>query len=158
MNILTPDVRDQLRHSLSGHEGLMLKVYDDATGKVVNPGTLVKGWLTIGYGRNLVGRGITKDEAEHLLSNDIDVVERELQENFPEVLTWTDARKFAFAEITYNLGVARFIRLFPNTTADLRAGAFARAGGRLRVSKWRKDVGDGRALPLIRILETGAWT
>ena len=37
-----------------------LRVYDDATGRVVQPGQSVQGWLTIGYGRNLVGRGITR--------------------------------------------------------------------------------------------------
>ena len=45
---------------LKRHEGLRLKPYQDTIGK-----------LTIGYGRNLDDRGISKEEAEYLLRNDI---------------------------------------------------------------------------------------
>lgn len=155
---MKPEVREPLRQSLMQHEGLVLKAYDDSTGRVVHPGTTVGGWVTVGYGRNLVGRGITTAEAEFLLSNDISVVERALHELLPEWSTWSAPRQWAIAEITYNLGVERFLRLFPHTAADLRASRFGEAADRLLVAKWRKDVGDGRALPIIRALKTGAWT
>ena len=56
-------------------EGLRLKVYDDATGKPVKAGDTLIGHPTIGYGRNLAGRGIDKDEAEALLAADLAVIE-----------------------------------------------------------------------------------
>lgn len=154
---MKPEVREPLRRSLMQHEGLVLKVYDDKTGGVIHPGTKVQGWATIGYGRNLVGRGITGSEAEYLLQNDIEAVERELDVLLPEWSSWSTARKWAIAELTFNMGVARFLLLFPNTTDDLRAGRFNEAAERLARAKWRRDVGDGRALPIIRAIRHGSF-
>jgi len=154
---VTPDVRDRLRHSIAGHEGLVLKAYDDDDGKVVNPGKTVRGWVTIGYGRNLIGRGITQAEADYLLTNDMDAVERELDQRMAYWRQWSPARQFAIAEITFNMGVAPFVAGWPNTVAHLKAGLFSSAAARLSASKWRKQVGDGRAVPLIRMIQFGEF-
>lgn len=155
---MTPAARDRLRRSLMQHEGLVLKAYDDRTGRVIHPGTTVAGWVTIGFGRNLVGRGISQAESEYLLQNDITAVGRELDELLPEWRAWAEPRQWAIAELGYNLGVSRFLRLFPHTSADLRAGRFTQAAERLMVAKWRRDVGDGRAFPIITALLRGTWT
>ena len=155
---MTPELRQHLRQSISGHEGLMLKVYDDATGRVVNPGTLVQGWLTIGYGRNLVGRGITLNEAEVLLANDFAAVEDELDRQFPAWREWSEPRQWAIFELGYNLGVTRFATEWPNTAARLRAGDFAAVASTLAASKWRTQVGEGRAAPIIAAMQRGTWT
>lgn len=155
---MTPELRQRLRQSISGHEGLMLKVYDDATGKVVNPGGTVRGWLSIGYGRNLVGRGITLNEAEVLLANDFSAVEAELDARFPAWREWAEPRQWAIFELGYNLGVARFATEWPNTAAQLRAGGFEAVASTLAASKWRSQVGDGRAVPIIRAMQRGTWT
>lgn len=155
---MTPDLRQHIEASISGHEGLMLKVYDDATGRVVNPGTTVRGWLTIGFGRNLVGRGITRAEAEHLFDNDLAVVEGELDQHFPRWRTWSEPRQWAMFELGYNMGVARFAANWPNTAAALRYEQFDRVAATLSTSKWRADVGDGRALPIIRAMHRGNWS
>ena len=152
---MTPDLRARLRNELIGHEGLVTKAYDDATGRVIQPGTTVRGWVTVGYGRNLIGKGLTVRESDYLLANDIADVERELDQHLAEWRTWALARQLAIANITYNLGVVPFVTKWPNTVADLRAARFTQAGARLRQSLWRKQVGDGRAVPLIRMIETG---
>ena len=85
------DVRDVLTRDLLGHEGEVLRAYDDATGRVVNPGDTVKGWLTIGVGRNLVGRGITQAESRYLLANDIAAVDAELDAQLPLWRSWSPA-------------------------------------------------------------------
>jgi lysozyme len=154
---MTPEVYGKLVNSIEGHEGLMLRVYDDATGRVVQPGGFVKGWLTIGYGRNLVGRGITRQEADYLLANDIDAVERELDQHFPVWRMWSDARQWAIAELTFNLGVSRFAAKWPNTAAALRLGQFETVAETLKGSLWRQQVGEGRAVPIINALRTGVW-
>ena len=136
----------------------MLKVYDDATGRVVNPGDTVRGWLTIGYGRNLVGRGITLAEAEYLFDNDLAVVEAELDQFLPEWRRWPEPRQWAMFELGYNLGVARFADTWPNTRHYLRTGRFREAAAQLSGSRWRRQVGDGRALPIIRAIDRGTWT
>ena len=56
--------RQLLRSQLERHEGLRLKPYRDTVGK-----------LTVGYGRNLEDVGISRDEADFMLDNDIDQVE-----------------------------------------------------------------------------------
>lgn len=155
---MTPEIRGKLITSIEGHEGLMLRVYDDATGRVVQPGDTVKGWLTIGYGRNLVGRGITRNEADLLLANDLIAVEIELDQHFPMWRQWSDPRQWAIAELTFNLGVSRFAAKWPNTAAALRAGNFAAVAATLKDSLWRRQVGEGRALAIIRAIHTGAWS
>lgn len=135
----------------------MLAAYDDQTGRVVQPGGMVKGWITIGYGRNLVGRGITLTEAEYLLENDLTEVERELDRHLPEWKGWAEPRQWALVELGFNLGTARFAAGWPNTIAHLRAGRFSSAASLLSGSKWRHQVGDSRALPIIRAIHRGTW-
>jgi lysozyme len=154
---MTPDLRERIETSISGHEGLMLKVYDDATGRTANPGTLVKGWLTIGFGRNLVGRGITRAEAGYLLDNDLAAVELELDQHFPVWRQWAEPRQWAIFELGYNLGVYRLAREWPTTADHLRSMRFESVAAILSGSKWRSQVGDGRALPIIRAMHKGAW-
>lgn len=65
------DLQKVLIPMLRAEEGLRLTVYDDATGKPIKPGTLVKGHPTIGIGRALDVNGITEAEAEYLKANDV---------------------------------------------------------------------------------------
>lgn len=46
-------------------------VYDDATGKPIRAGDTLIGHPTLGFGRNLSGKGIEDDEAEALLAVDL---------------------------------------------------------------------------------------
>ena len=154
---MTPNLRLRIESSLMRNEGLVLAAYDDATGRPVDPGTLVRGWVSIGYGRNLIGRGITRAEADYLLDNDIAVVEQALDRNLPEWRRWSEPRQWAIFEVGYNLGVERFIAGWPNTVAHLRAGRFVEAANLFSTSRWRQQVGDGRALPIIRAIQRGTW-
>ena len=155
---MTPLIRQRARESIMRHEGLMLAAYDDATGRVVQPGQMVRGWISVGYGRNLIGRGITLPEAEYLLANDLAVVEAELNRLLPEWQRWTEARQWAMFELAYNMGAARFIAGWPNTVAAMRAGRWPEVAAALSSSKWRGQVGDSRALPIIRAMHRGTWT
>lgn len=61
---------DAGRKQLIADEGSRLKMYDDATGKPV--ARLASGGVpTIGVGRNLSDRGLTQQEVDYLLNNDI---------------------------------------------------------------------------------------
>ena len=72
----------ELTSMLARHEGIRLLVYDDATDQPITQGTLVHGHPTIGIGRALDVHGITPDEAEYLLSNDVDDVVASLRKEF----------------------------------------------------------------------------
>lgn len=94
---------EKLTASIKHHEGLRLKPYNDSVGKI-----------TIGYGRNLTNVGISQEEAETLLSNDIQSAIGKAK-----TLPWwssvydNDARARAFTEIGFNIGfgaMAKFSR------------------------------------------------
>lgn len=135
----------------------MLAAYDDATGRVVQPNSTVRGWVSVGYGRNLIGRGITLNEAEYLLANDMAEVERELDRHLFAWRGWAEPRQWAIFELGFNMGVARFVAGWPNTVAAMRAGQWAEVAATLSGSKWRAQVGDSRALPIIRAMHKGTW-
>lgn len=141
---MTPETRAQIAASVRRHEGLRLKPYTDTTGH-----------LSIGYGRNLTGRGITAHEAEWLLQEDVTRAHDELVAAHPWVARLSPPRLAVLVEMVYNLGLPR-LNMFVPTLALIAAGDYARAGGRLKRSKWASQVG-GRADRLIAQLVTGEW-
>ena len=58
--------KQKLIDLISDHEGVKLKVYDDATGQELKAGDVLVGHPTIGIGRNVAkdGLGISQEEAE----------------------------------------------------------------------------------------------
>ena len=124
-------------------EGLRLKPYQCTAGK-----------LTIGYGRNLEDRGITREEAEYLLRNDIAEVERDAHK-FPWYAGLDEARKAVVLSMLFNLGPSRF-RGFANTIKDIAAGDYVSASRRLLQSLWARQVG-ARAVRLAQMMRTGEW-
>ena len=126
-----PYARDIVREQLLGHEGERLKPYRCTAGK-----------LTIGVGRNIEDRGISKEESRYLLANDIVAVENQCWEKFQ----WfrgehlNDARKAAVMNMVFNMGIEGFSK-FRKTIAHLEAGRWAEAADEAMDSKWSKDVG-----------------
>ena len=78
-------------------EGLRLTAYKDG-----------EGILSIGYGRNLEGEGITEDEAEFLLSNDLDRILLWAENNIVWYNSLGAYRQRAIINMIYNLGTAGF--------------------------------------------------
>lgn len=63
---------DRLAEQLAEHEDVRLQVYDDATGRPIEPGDTIQGHPTIGVGRKLNDdRGVSHEEAMMLLKNDL---------------------------------------------------------------------------------------
>ncbi len=125
------------------HEGLMLKPYQCTAGKT-----------TIGYGRNLDDMGITEDEAEALLHNDIARVRRELAAlDIGSGLD--DVRAAAVVDMCFNLGINRLLR-FRNFLSALRDKDFERAAREMVDSRWYRQVGT-RAERLVQMMRTGEW-
>ena len=81
-------------------EGLRLKVYDDASGKPVTAGSVLAGHPSIGYGRNLAGKGISESEADAMLAEDL-VDAEEIARGFIGGQVWLalgDARRAGFQQ------------------------------------------------------------
>ena len=131
-----------LRDQLIRHEGLRLKPYTDTVGK-----------LTIGVGRNLTDRGISKAEAMHLLDNDI----LEAQTAVVKALPWTveidRPRLEILMNMAFNLGIGGLLK-FERFLAAVQEGSYELAAVEMLNSKWAKQVGQ-RADELASMMRTG---
>jgi lysozyme len=140
---VTTESRAALRRQLVEHEGLRLRPYADSTGK-----------LTIGIGRNLIDRGISRLEAFQLLDHDIDDAESDLQ-----VFAWFSAldpvRQRALLDLRFNLGPGKF-RAFKKMLAAFEARDYEAAAAQLVDSAWASQVQPARRDRLVRQIRTGA--
>lgn len=133
--------RRLLRKQLERHEGLRLKPYRDTVGK-----------LTVGYGRNLDDMGITRSEADFMLDNDIERVQREL-ETIDEYVDLSQIRQTVISNMVYNLGF-RGVLQFKKMWTAISQGNYDLAAVEMLNSKWQQQVG-GRAEELAEIMRSG---
>jgi lysozyme len=130
----------QLRRELIRDEGLRLKPYRDTVGK-----------LTIGVGRNLDDAGIDREEALHLLDNDI----RRAGEVMRRALDWwpalDDVRKRALINMYVNLGWPR-LRKFRRMLGAMKRGDFDTAAAEALDSRWAEQVGK-RATRIAKLIK-----
>lgn len=130
--------------SLKLHEGLRLKPYRDTVGK-----------LTIGYGRNLDDRGITREEADTLLLNDAYDAWEEAERLVRAWPALDEVRRAVLAEMVFNLGAARLLG-FRLMLAAVNDGRYTDAANEMRSSLWATQVGQ-RAETLAKRMATGSW-
>jgi lysozyme len=146
------DIRN-LRDSIKSAEGVRLLPYDDATGLNIRPGDVVSGQITIGYGRNLSGCGITQGDAEDFLDQDI---RRSISDLFTQ-LPWTQqldsARQVALAEMCFNLGIFR-LKTFRKFLSALQGRNYEQAAVEMLDSHWADQVG-ARATRLASVIHSG---
>lgn len=154
---MTPETRERWRNSIERHEGLVLAVYDDATGRTIGKGDTLLGWPTIGYGRNLTGRGITRQEAGVLLDNDMALVEADLDQLLPWWRGLDQVRQMVLAEMAFNLGAHNLVRGWPNFLRRVEAGQYIEAAQTMRVSRWASQV-KARAWLLSDLMQRGTWS
>jgi lysozyme len=146
--------KQKLRDQLSLHEDRRKFVYDDATGKGIDEACFVRGKPTVGVGRNLADRGLSDDEIDYLLDNDINDCIAEAQK-----FRWFEAlnpvRQAAVVELVFNLGLTRLsgFKKFLNFMNEHR---YAQAAGELKNSLWYRQV-KSRGDTLIAQVLTGEW-
>ena len=142
--MINQDTRKKLLEKLVLHEGMRLKVYDDANGNEIRAGDTLVGHPTIGVGRNIAGDGlgITEEEAKILLSNDVDRVLKEI-DHWSFIKDLNEVRKTVLIDMVFNMGVSRFNqREWPNFFGAVIEGDFKRAKTEMLDSKWATQVGD----------------
>ena len=118
---------DLLKESIRKNEDLKLKPYYCPAGK-----------LSIGYGRNLEGNGISKSEAEFLLTNDLLSIKLLLVDKIKFFDRLDSLSQNVLIEMAYNMGVSKFL-LFKKTLLLLSNGDFIGASAEMLNSKWHKD-------------------
>lgn len=145
---------NKLTASIQVHEGLELKVYDDANGKPIVSGYTVIGNPSCGYGRNLAGKGISNAEATALLGDDIgDVIVQAEAQTWWSAIQNDDVRCRAVLEILFNVGLGSF-NGFIKAVSALCDGDFTTAADEFESSKWASQVGQ-RAVTLTAMIKTG---
>jgi lysozyme len=139
-------VTDKLLEMLKRHEGVRSHVY-----------LCSAGYETIGVGRNISksGMGLSDDEVDYLLENDILRVIKELSSEYPWFNDLDDVRKDAMIDISFNLGATR-LRGFRRALAAMEVADYTLAAKEFLDSKWSRDV-KGRAHELASMIETGEY-
>ena len=137
---------EKLLEMLKRHEGVRSHVY-----------LCSAGYETIGVGRNISksGMGLSDDEVDYLLENDIVRVIKELSSEYPWFKDLDDVRKDAMIDISFNLGATRF-RGFKRALAAMEVADYTTAAKEFLDSKWSRDV-KGRATELCYMIETGNY-
>jgi lysozyme len=157
--------RSHFLDKLIEHEGMVLTVYQDTLGID-----------TIGIGRNLKDRGISKEEldymdipnmdviyehgiseadARYLAMNDIAIVENELCRVHPCVEELDSVRQLVLMDMAFNMGVPRLCK-FKKMWNAVHEENFEAAGLEMMDSRWARQVG-GRAKKLSDAMKTGEF-
>lgn len=142
MNMIQ-SIYDQLRRD----EVEVLHAYTDSLG-----------YLTIGVGRLIDerrGGGISEDESDYLLHNDVKRVTAALANKLPWLANLDDVRQAVFTNMAFQLGVAGLLS-FRNTLACAERGDWAGTAKCMLDSKWARQTPE-RARRLAKQIETGAW-
>lgn len=130
---------------LKEDEGLRLNPYKCPAGKI-----------TIGYGRNIEDNGITEDEAELLLVNDIKSAYRDLIANFCWFESIPSKKQEVILNMCFNLGINRLMR-FKRMVACLEKNDYMGAAKEMKDSRWYNQVGP-RARRLVSLMSDGKIT
>lgn len=135
---------NKLVEQLKRHEGIELKPYQDTVGK----------W-TIGVGRNLDDIGISEQEAEMLLLNDIKEAERQLITTMPWTQELDEVRFSALLNFVFNVGIGTASK-FVNAMGLLKEKNYDMAADEMLNSRWARQVGN-RAIEVTDQIRTGEW-
>lgn len=123
--------RDDLKDSLKRHEGFDPGAYQDHLG-----------WWTIGYGRLIDkrrGGGLSQQEAEYLLDNDIEARITALSQRIEWFQRLPPRKKLALANMAYQLGVNGVLG-FRRMLAALKRGDWSAAQREALDSRWAKQT------------------
>ena len=131
---------------LKRHEGVRSHVY-----------LCSAGYETIGVGRNIAesGLGLSDDEVEYLLNNDIERVRQELTDNYFWFPALNEARQDAMIDICFNLGLTR-LRGFVNALEAMSREQFDVAADEFMDSRWATQVGN-RANEITEMIRVGEY-
>lgn len=133
---------DKLTEMLKKEEGFRRFPYKDTVGK-----------LTVGFGRNLDNIGISKEEAEILLSNDVAMAEAELRKNIEYYDDLDASTKVVLIDMCFNMGIGKLMQ-FKKMFSAIKENNKELTAKEMLNSKWATQVGV-RAQKLAYFMEMG---
>jgi len=148
----------RLAKMLALHEGMKLKVYDDANGKELKAGDTLIGHPTIGVGRNVAsdGLGISEEEAIFILMSDIVRIQKEA-ESWEIYNSLDEIRQCIVLDMLFNMGMTRFNPTkWPSMFQALEEENWDEASNQMLDSNWARQV-KTRATRLSEMMVTGEW-
>ena len=134
----------KLIETLKRHEGVKNTLYKCTSDK----------W-TIGVGRNLEDVGLSEEEIDILLQNDITRTEELLDEYMS---WWSDLdyiRQDAMINFVFNVGIGTAMK-FKKAMTALEQGDYDVAADEMMDSNWAKQVGQ-RAIEVTEMIRTGDY-
>lgn len=133
---------------LRKHEGVETHAYKCTADKT-----------TIGVGRNIDpagGLGLSQDEIDYLLTNDIKRVTAELEKAFPWFSVLDEVRRYALIDLCFNLGLTR-LKLFRLALGAMENQDYETASKEFLDSNWAKQVGT-RAITITDMIRSGLYS
>ena len=116
------------------------------------------GYLTIGVGRLIDSRkggGISKEESDYLLANDIRAKTAEVIKALPWATKLGDERFSVLVAMAFQLGIQGLLE-FKNTLQMMKAGDYAGASQGMLNSLWYKQTPQ-RVARMAKQMRTGEW-
>ena len=138
---------ERLIKMLKLHEGVRTHAYQCSADK----------W-TIGVGRNIDedgGLGLSSEEINVLLINDIERVKSELSANYFWFPALDEVRQAALIDMCFNLGLSR-LRGFVKALEAMSRQQFDNAAEEFLDSRWASQVGQ-RATRVTEMIRTGEY-
>jgi len=136
----------KLIEQLKRHEGVRTHAYKCSAD-----------YITVGVGRNIDedgGLGLSDDEIDYLLANDIKRCKQELV-----ALSWfvdlNEVRQDALINLCFNLGLTRLLG-FRNAMAAMAEGDYEKAADEFLDSRWATQVGQ-RAIEVTNMIRSGSY-
>jgi len=136
----------KLIEQLKRHEGVRTHAYKCSAD-----------YITVGVGRNIDedgGLGLSDDEIDYLLANDIKRCKQELV-----ALSWfvdlDEVRQDALINLCFNLGLTRLLG-FRNAMAAMAEGDYEKAADEFLDSRWATQVGQ-RAVEVTNMIRSGSY-
>ena len=131
---------------LKREEGVVKHAYQDS-----------KGYWTIGVGRLIdkkKGGGLSLEEIDYLLQNDVDKVAQQVNEKLPWVKNLTSNRKAVLYAMAFQMGINGLLG-FKNTLKMIEQGNYEGAAKGMLNSKWAKTDSPARAKRTAELMRKG---
>ena len=136
-----------LVETLKRHEGVRSHAYKCS-----------ENMITVGVGRNLDengGIGLSDDEIEYLLMNDIERCDAELRATYDWYGSLGKPRRDAMINLSFNLGLTR-LRGFVKALEAMSREQYDVAADEFMDSRWAEQVGD-RAVEVTELIRSGEY-
>jgi len=134
----------KLIETLRRHEGVKNTLYKCTSDK----------W-TIGVGRNLEDVGLSEEEIDMLLLNDIKRTKELMDDYIPWYNDLDEVRQEALINFVFNVGIGTAMK-FKKAMAALEAHDYDTAAIEMMDSNWAKQVGS-RAEEVTQMIKTGEY-